>query len=243
MLPMPSEHDDDDHEKTAIPTTTKHRQTAATIAIPTDHPERPQKPPKASGTKNEGAAATATATATASTSAVPTSSTDPTAVPAESEVTWLPSFFPKFGASARSLAWIYGAIGLILAFCGGLAVYLYRARLQRLRNNPRDEWEFDLLEDEEREGLNSGRTRNMGKVGSKRRAGELYDAFAAASEDESDDYFDSDEGGDEREKRLYEDEDEGGRHVIGDDYDEDDYEEDYEDDRESNRMLEKTKVW
>lgn len=249
MLPMPSEHDDDDHEKTAIPTTTvtasttslslETSSTAATIAIPTDHPERPQKPPKASGTKNEGAAATATATATASTSAVPTSSTDPTAVPAESEVTWLPSFFPKFGASARSLAWIYGAIGLILAFCGGLAVYLYRARLQRLRNNPRDEWEFDLLEDEEREGLNSGRTRNMGKVGSKRRAGELYDAFAAASEDESDDYFDSDEGGDEREKRLYEDEDEGGRHVIGDDYDEDDYEEDYEDDRESNRMLEK----
>ncbi|EPQ63392.1 hypothetical protein BGT96224_A20199 [Blumeria graminis f. sp. tritici 96224] len=55
-----------------------------------------------------------------------------------------------------------------------------------------------------------------------RRAGELYDAFAAGSEDESDEnYADDDEGGDEREKRLYEDEDEeGGKHVIGD-YDDD----------------------
>lgn len=240
VLPMPSEHDDDDHDKTVVSTTTiiasttslslESSSTATATVIPTDHPERPQKPPKASGTESGGGTAT------------PTASGEPTAEPAESGITWLPSFFPKFGASARSLVWIYGAVGLILAFCGGLTVYLYRVRLQRLRNNPRDEWEFDLLEDEEREGLNSGRSRHTGRIGSKRRAGELYDAFAAASEDESDGYYDSDEGGDEREKRLYEDDDnEGGRHVIGDDYDEDEDEDqdDYEDNRGNNRIREK----
>lgn len=101
------------------------------------------------------------------------------------------------------------------------------ARRKRLLNNPRDEWEFDLLEEDEADGLNgSGK---IGRKGGKRRAGELYDAFAAGSEDESD------EGGDEREKKLYEDEsdEEGsgsgsgsgsGRHVIGDDEDESDVE-------------------
>jgi len=95
------------------------------------------------------------------------------------------------------------------------------ARRKRLLNNPRDEWEFDLLEEDEADGLNGGG--KLGRKGGKRRAGELYDAFAAGSEDESD------EGGDEREKRLYEDESDGegsgsgsgsGRHVIGDDEDE-----------------------
>ena len=61
-----------------------------------------------------------------------------------------------------------------------------------------------------------------GKKGGKRRAGELYDAFAAGSEDESEEgeYLDGDEGGDEREKKLYEESDEEGKHVIGEDEDE-----------------------
>jgi kexin len=95
------------------------------------------------------------------------------------------------------------------------------ARRKRLLNNPRDEWEFDLLEEDEADGLAGGG--KMARKGGKRRAGELYDAFAAGSEDESG----SDIGGDEREKRLYEDESDGegsgsggGRHVVGDDDDE-----------------------
>ena len=103
------------------------------------------------------------------------------------------------------------------------------ARRKRLRNSSRDGWDFDLLEEDEAEGLNSGR-RMGGKAGKggKRRAGELYDAFAAGSEDESEEeYVDGDEGGDEREKRLYEDDDDEGsaKHVIGDDEDEEDYDE------------------
>lgn len=98
------------------------------------------------------------------------------------------------------------------------------ARRKRLRNNPRDEWEFDLLEDDEAEAL-AGNTEMSMKKGGKRRAGELYDAFAAGSDDEDDEYRD---GGDEREKKLYEDDGESegtgsgsGHHVVGDDDDED----------------------
>lgn len=99
------------------------------------------------------------------------------------------------------------------------------ARRKRLRNNPRDEWEFDLVDGDEAEGLNGSGAKTGSKRGGKRRAGELYDAFAAGSEDESDgEYVDDDDlGGDEREKRLYEESDEGsGKHVIGDDEDDED---------------------
>lgn len=102
------------------------------------------------------------------------------------------------------------------------------ARRKRLLNNPRDEWEFDLLEEDEADGLNTGRRSAKAGKGGKRRAGELYDAFAAGSEDESEgEYADDGDGGDEREKRLYEDDDgEGsGQHVIGSDEDDEDEDE------------------
>lgn len=108
------------------------------------------------------------------------------------------------------------------------------ARRKRLRNNPRDEWEFDLLEEDEADGL-SGAGKMSGKKGSKRRAGELYDAFAAGSDESEGEYSDAEDlGGDEREKRLYEsDEDGNGKHVIGDD---DDDEDEAEDGNEKNRQ-------
>ncbi|PBP20790.1 subtilase [Diplocarpon rosae] len=228
LLPMPTEHDDDNHTE-IIATTTIAGTTAAItplptstdplLVIPTDHPDRPTKPkPTTSGSLTS-----------------PTTSPTPSATDSASSG-WLPSFFPTFGVSSKTQIWIYGAAALILIFCSGLGVYLYLARRKRLRNNPRDEWEFDLLEEDERlrnnprdewefdlleedevEGLAGAGT----KGGKKRRAGELYDAFAAGSEDESeDDYIDGVEGGDEREKKLYES-DEEVRHVIGDDEDED----------------------
>jgi kexin len=219
LLPMPDEHDDDDHDKIISSTTTIAGTTQAITPVPTptslmtnptDHPDRPVNA-KPSGTEDESTSATAT------TSAAPEATT--------SASSWLPSFFPTFGVSSKTQIWIYGAAGLILIFCAALGVYLWMARRKRLRNNPRDEWEFDLLEEDEAEGLQSGK-RISGKAGKggKRRAGELYDAFAAGSEDESEEeYVDGIEGGDEREKRLYEeDDDEEGtaKHVIGDDDDE-----------------------
>ncbi len=214
FLPMPTEHDDDNHTEIISTTTIAGTTTSVTPvpnptgslpANPTDHPDRPTNPKPT----NSAGQATPTASSAPSATASPSS--------------WLPSFFPTFGVSSKTQIWIYGAAALILIFCSGLGVYLYLARRKRLRNNPRDEWEFDLLEEDEADGLNG--TGKTGKKGGKRRAGELYDAFAAGSEDESDgEYLDGDEGGDEREKKLYEESDEDGRHVIGDDDDDDEVE-------------------
>jgi kexin len=220
LLPMPDEHDDDDHDKIISSTTTILGSTQAITpaptptsitAIPTDHPDRPV---NAKPTGTDGEVAT------------PTSSAAPEATTTASS--WLPSFFPTFGVSSKTQIWIYGAAALILIFCVALGVYLWMARRKRLRNNPRDEWEFDLLEEDEAEGLNPGRRSAKVGKGGKRRAGELYDAFAAGSEDESDgEYIDGDEAVDEAEKKHYEedDEEETEKHVIGDDEDEDDEDE------------------
>jgi kexin len=223
LLPMPDTHDDDDHDQIISSTTTIAGTTQAItpvptptsmMANPTDHPDRPINA-KPSGTEDES---------------TPPSSTSSSA-PAESTSasSWLPSFFPTFGVSSKTQIWIYGAAALILVFCAALGVYFYMARRKRLRNNPRDEWEFDLLEEDEAEGLNGGgRMGGKGGKGGKRRAGELYDAFAAGSEDESEEeYVGGLEGGDEQEKKLYEDDDEdsAGKHVIGDDEDEEDEDE------------------
>jgi kexin len=215
LLPMPTEEDDDNHDKEDVATTTiQGTKTAGNAAPtksflpvkPTDHPDRPTKP------TNSQSAPSATQTG-AQASSTSTSSS------------WLPSFFPTFGVSSKTQIWIYGAAALILIFCGALGIYLYLARRKRLRNNPRDEWEFDLIQDDEAEGLNGGgRSAGPGRQGGRRRAGELYDAFAAGSEDGSDAEYQDDEGegGDEREKRLYESDEEGAeQHVVGDDEDSD----------------------
>ncbi len=208
LLPMPEENDDDNHGVISTTTiagattvvTPAPTATSSLMANPTDHPDRPTNP-KPSGSEDQ---------------TTPTSTSAPAA---QTSSSWLPSFFPTFGVSSKTQIWIYGAAALILIFCSGLGVYFYMARRKRLRNNPRDEWEFDLLEEDEAEGLNGG-GKIGGKKGGKRRAGELYDAFAAGSEDESDgEYVDGDEGGDEREKKLYEESDDEGKHVIGDDED------------------------
>lgn len=211
LLPMPSEHDDDNHADIISTTTIAGTTQAVTpvptassmTANPTDHPERPVNE-KPSGTEDETTEPSTTAPAATTTSAS----------------SWLPSFFPTFGVSSKTQIWIYGAAGLILIFCVGLGIYFYLARRRRLRNNPRDEWEFDLLEEDEADGLNGGPRMKGAKKGTKRRAGELYDAFAAGSEDESEgEYADNDMGGDEREKRLYDDteEEDSPHHVIGED--------------------------
>jgi len=106
---------------------------------------------------------------------------------------------------------------LILVFLSGMAIYLYLARRKRLLNNPRDEWEFEPLQGGEGD---SGRALVGGRKRGGRRAGELYDAFAAGSDDELDsdgEYMD--EGG-EAEKKLYDSDGETEHHVIGEESDE-----------------------
>lgn len=170
-LPMPTDEDDDDHDVIATTTiapgtTTLPPGSEATNTVlhptelPSDHPHRPQKPtgtdglPLATGTTEEQAAETTAASS------------------------WVPSFLPTFGASPHTLAWVYGALGLIVLFVCGLGAWWWIVRRRRLRNSPRDAYEFELLNEEEGEGLAGGAEHK------RQRGGELYDAFAGGSDDE-----------------------------------------------------------
>ncbi|KAI1081916.1 peptidase S8/S53 domain-containing protein, partial [Whalleya microplaca] len=180
VLPLPNENDDADHDvtttatptagTTSLPPPAEATNTAIPTEIPSDHPDRPVKPTKTAG----DAVASATPTGTDSAAAEETTTGS----------SWLPSFLPTFGVSSATQAWIYGALGLIVAFCAGLGAWFWFVRRKRLRNNPRGDYEFELLNDEEVDGLDGA---GVEKGGQKRRGGELYDAFAGGSEDEEND--------------------------------------------------------
>ncbi|KAK3299937.1 peptidase S8/S53 domain-containing protein [Chaetomium fimeti] len=197
VLPMPTEEDDDDHAK--IPTSTVG---AKPTPSTTDQANRPVNPKP-------------TGTATGEAVAPP----EPSSSSANKTSTWLPSFLPTFGVSAATQAWIYGSLVLIVVFCAGLAVYFYLARRRRLRNNPRNDYEFELLDDDEADALAGGDrgekgvaggggggagggggmgvgARGMGgRRGGRTRGGELYDAFAGESDEEDGDDDSDDFGG------------------------------------------------
>lgn len=199
---MPNLNDDNDHTITvpAATTTVSVGPTSTLIANPTDHPDRPINS-KPTGTDDEVKEPTKTGSPVSSTTSKPTS----TAL--SSHANWLPSFFPTFGVSAKTQTWIYGSIGLILLFCISLSVYLFLARRKRLRNASREDYEFDLIDEDEAEGLTRGGNAQAGKK-TKRRAGELYDAFADGSDDDV--FSDDDE---DTHELAYKD----SHHVIGDD--------------------------
>ncbi|CAJ2500579.1 Uu.00g034320.m01.CDS01 [Anthostomella pinea] len=194
LLPMPTEHDDDDHDVTTTTTLTASTtslppipdatNTGVATTLPSDHPERPIKPSNTPSNTATGGATSETGTEAAEHEA--------TSAPSS----WLPSFLPTFNVSSATQAWIYGALGLILAFCCGLGGWLWYVRRKRLRNNPHDAYEFEPLNEDETEGLNGG-----GEKGQRRRGGELYDAFAGGSDDDDDDHRSlvSAESDDERE--------------------------------------------
>ena len=175
LHPYPDEHDDD-HETTtgSVATTSVNVGSPQTAqpANPTDHIDRPvnAKPTPTPSKSNSVIAETTTSTVV--------SSSVPTQTPSDS---FLPSFFPTFGVSKRTQIWIYGALVLIILFCMGLGAYFFIQRRKRLRNNPRDDYEFEVLDtEEENRGMNGA----AGGKKAKRRAGELYDAFAGGSDEE-----------------------------------------------------------
>ncbi|KAI9778597.1 MAG: pheromone processing endoprotease [Geoglossum umbratile] len=194
LLPMPTEHDDDDNgdvpgATTTVPVATTSIEIpsapAGTVSVPTDHIDRPTRP-------NPSATS-------ATTSSPPAASTT-----ASSEENLLPSFFPTFGVSKRTQIWIYGSLVIVIIFCAGLGTYFYLARRKRLQKSSLDAYEFEALDDQEdleditedagAMGARTGRRRKGG-----RRAGELYDAFASGDSDE--DVF----SGDEEEKEYRDD--------------------------------------
>jgi kexin len=232
LLPLPTDEDDKDHLLTmtttiGATTTTLAPNPAATLntsppplSTPSDHPDRPVNS-KPTGTEGDNP--------------------EQTGAPEEGEETdpnksssWLPSFLPTFGAGPRTQIWIYGALALIIVFCVGLGIWLFLVRRQRLRNDPRGEYEFELLDDEEGEGLNgnsekaglvSGASGNRSRKTRRTRGEELYNAFAGSDEeDEAAEYRDgSDErldNGEKVQRRSLDDGEE--QHVIGEDSDEED---------------------
>lgn len=179
LHPLPDEHDDD-HEVTDVPVSTTSiaadpPQTELPAA-PSDHIDRPvnAKPSDAPAT-TPTSGETPTASVTSTPIAMPTA----THTPSES---FLPSFFPTFGVSKRTQIWIYGSLGLIVVFCVALGVYFLVQRKKRLRNNPREDYEFEMLDDDDDDA--GGMNGHAGGKKAKRRAGELYDAFAGESDEE-----------------------------------------------------------
>ncbi|PNP86030.1 hypothetical protein FNYG_01086 [Fusarium nygamai] len=180
LLPMPNADDDKDHDKIVSTTTIAASTTSAPPATkptliehPTDHPERPNKPARPTSTGEEEPSSTQ-------------ESAEETTTASSSWVSWLPTF----GASKKAQIWIYGAVGLIAAFCIGLGIYFWIARRRRLRNTSHNNYEFELIDEEEAEGLRAGEKAAGGKA-RRTRGGELYDAFAEGSDDEQfEDYRD-----------------------------------------------------
>ncbi|EED24530.1 pheromone processing endoprotease KexB [Talaromyces stipitatus ATCC 10500] len=176
--PLPDEHDDDHDIEDAVYATVSIKPHPVTTAAPTatDHAERPTKP------TNTEAKPTATPEVptpvdeelseepTDSDTAEPTASTSPG---------FLPSFLPTFGATPHTQVWIYASIALILVFCLALGIYFYVQRRNRLRNNPHDDYEFEIIDDED-----DAAAPLAGRRGRKRRGGELYNAFAEESDEE-----------------------------------------------------------
>ena len=169
LLPMPNEHDDDDHDVISAPVSTAPVEVPTSKPLPdgSDHPTRPSIP------KPTNAQATPTSTATGTT-------------PEEADKNhdhFLPPIFPTFGVSKRTQIWIYGAFGIIVVFISSLLIYFYIQRRKRLANNPREGYEFEMIGDED--GEDAGMLGGGGRRGRNRRAGELYDAFAGESDEDS----------------------------------------------------------
>lgn len=170
---MPTEHDDDDHDvmTAAVSTATVSPVPTETglLVIPSDHPDRPVKPTAGEPHKPSGTAAASASSGTGA--AASATGTSPG--------TFLPHYFPTFGVSKRTQIWIYGALAIIILFCIGLGAYFLIQRRRRLRNS-RDVYEFEAVGDGDNIGLSGGARGRR----TKRRAGELYDAFAGESDEE-----------------------------------------------------------
>lgn len=215
LLPLPNEYDDDDHDRedghvdttsVAVPTFT-----GEPAGNPTDHIDRPV------NNKGSSSAASPTASATNVPSEQdnsPDSTASPSPSPSSTSANFLPHPFPTFGASKHTQVWIYGSAVLIVAFLAAIGGWWWYMRRKRARWMSRDEYGFEMVEAEDAE---EGVARTAGGGGRRnKRAGELYDAFAEGSDEETpfglgseseDEGVESDEEGEKG--RRYRDDDAG----------------------------------
>ena len=178
ILPMPTEHDDDDHDTIPadVGTTTLSAgapQTELPVQ-PSDHITRPVNAKPTSVTST-----TADSSSTPSTTS-PASSVASDITPTPTPTFLLPSIFPTFGVSPRTQIWIYGAVATIVLFCTALGIFFCVWRRRRARIN-RADYEFEMLNDQD---AAAGVPLSADGRRVKKRAGELYDAFAGESDEE-----------------------------------------------------------
>jgi kexin len=208
LLPLPNEYDDDDHDtedasvgttSVAVPTVTGQPE-----GNPTGHIDRPNIS-KASSTTSATPTPTEAPEAPEAEEDTATSSPSPTST----DSNFLPRPFPTFGASKTTQYWIYGSAVLIVAFLSGIGGWWWYMRRKRARWMSRDEYGFEMVE-----GHDADEDVNGGAAGGGRRnkrAGELYDAFAEGSDEETPFGLDSeDESDDEEGKERYRDGDQRG---------------------------------
>lgn len=173
-LPEEGDHDHDMDASPNIATTTVEPDPSEPTdppAEPSDHMNRPvkPKPTKPSPTVDEVDAEAATAAASGTAKATSTSDN------------FLPSPFPTFGVSKRTQIWIYAASSLIIVFFLALGVYFHTQRRKRIRTTAHDDYEFEMIADDEDD--EPGHDGEVGGKKRQRRGGELYDAFARDSDD------------------------------------------------------------
>lgn len=203
LFPMPEEDEGENQEIMSANVSTATISTASGevgLANPTDHISRPINAKPTSTGNPTPTELTDIVSPSANTTASPI--TTPTTMSGSTE-NFLPHYFPTFGVSKRTQIWIYGALAIIILFCAGLGIYFYVQHRQRLLEN-QEEYEFDILDgDDGKAGLTPG---TKGRR-TKKRAGELYDAFAG----ESDEELLSNDEEDYRDREGEEDEDRGRR--------------------------------
>ncbi|KAJ5206234.1 Proprotein convertase P [Penicillium cf. griseofulvum] len=177
LHPLPDEHDDDHPYEDApvattsiVPAPTK----TAAPANPDDHHDRPvNAKPQPSATKPTVPVADEKKPTTTTGSEAETPS------PSSTDSGYISSYLPTFGASKRTQIWIYASLAMIITFFIGLGVYFQLQRVKRRRTTAHDDYEFEMIEDEDEMQPMTGAP---GRT--QRRGGELYNAFAGESDDE-----------------------------------------------------------
>ncbi|KAK0947698.1 pheromone processing endoprotease [Friedmanniomyces endolithicus] len=205
LLPMPTEHDDDDHDDMHIPAVG-----TTSVAVPTEtgmpegNPDDHQHRPVNSKLPVVSATATPTATATPPPSTgnednkvdekpdTPTTSATPTPTSSSSASDHLlPHIFPTFGVTKKTQLWIYGSATLILIFLcalGGYFLHIRRKRRRWMTAGRADDYGFEMVggeEDDDHDGGGGAAVNGNGRA-KKATAGRLYDAFAPAGAEDSD---------------------------------------------------------
>ena len=190
LLPMPNQHDDDDHDVVETQTASV---TTTTVAVPTETGRPPGNPDDHQHRPVNHKASTTTGSSTPTNIPSPAEDevTEPTSTTGSDDSNFLPRPFPTFGQSKRTQIWIYGAIALILIFLAALGSWwLYMRRKKRWMS--RDEYGFEMADHDDndndapgRSGMNGYANGGINGGRRKRRAGELYDAFAEGTDDEA----------------------------------------------------------